>query len=99
HSEVGSAEAALQAFQTGQPTTETRGLRLALLSFGSDEAQELRGQITTRAVLDAMGACGSCTSAAIAQKLSSDLALPSAVSDGYIAFILQTTTLRGLRKG
>ena len=44
HSEVRSAEAALQAFQVGQQTTETRGLRLALLSFGSDEAKELRLQ-------------------------------------------------------
>jgi len=96
HSEVRSAEATLQAFQSGQTTSETRGLRLALLSFGSDEAQELRRQITTRAVLDVMAACETCTSAAIAQKLSSDLGLPSVVSDGYIKFTLQRTTLQGL---
>lgn len=96
HSEVRSAEATLQAFHTGQPTTETRGLRLALLSFGSDEAQELRRHIMTRAVLDVMATCEACTPAEIAQKLSSDLGLPSAVSDGYIKFTLQTTTLQGL---
>jgi hypothetical protein len=96
HSEVKSAESTLQAFQVGQPTTETRGLRLALLSFGSDQAQELRQQITTRAVLDVMSTCDTCTSAEIAAKLSSDLGLPSTVSDAYIRFTLQTTTLQGL---
>ncbi len=96
YSEVRSAEATLQAFHAGQPTTETRGLRLALLSFGSDEAQELREEITKRAVLDVMATCDWCTSENIAQKLSTDLGLPGTVSDSYIKFTLQTTTLQGL---
>lgn len=99
HSEVRSAEATLQAFRAGQPTTEMRGLRLALLSFGSDEAEELRRQIMKRAVLDVMATGEACTSGSIAQKLSLDLGLPSVVGDGYIRFTLEAATLQGLTEG
>src|SRR5205814_251269 len=98
HSEVRSAEAALQAFQVGRPTMETRGLRLALLSFGSHDAKELRRQITTRAILDILGTCGGCSSAKVAQTLSSDLGLPTPLSEGYVNSILQTTTLQNLTR-
>jgi hypothetical protein len=96
HAEVRSAEAALQAFQVGQQTTETRGLRLALLSFASDEATELRRQITTRAVLDVLGICGGCNTGSIAKRLSDDLGLPTPMHEGYIISILQGTALSGL---
>jgi hypothetical protein len=94
--EVSSAEAALQAFRVGQQTTETRGLRLALLSFTSSEAKDLRLQITKRAVLDVLGVCGGCTAAVIAEKLSSGLGLPSPIRESYVHSILQTTTLQNL---
>lgn len=96
HAEVRSAEATLQAFQVGQQTRETRGLRLALLAFESDDARELRRQITTRAILDVLRVKRSCNSSVLAGTLAEDLGLPSPVSTSFIDSILQQTVLRGL---
>ncbi|MGC2744245.1 MAG: hypothetical protein WA672_13720, partial [Candidatus Angelobacter sp.] len=97
HAEVRGAEASLQAFAIGQQqTSETRGLRLALLAFASDDAKMLRRQITVRAVLDVLYAAGNATSARIAEKLSSDLGLPKPLHKSYVESILSETTLQGL---
>ena len=67
-----------------------------MLSFGSDEAKELRQQITTRAILDVLAIYGPSNSAAIAKQLSADLGLPNPLSESYVESIIQTTTLQGL---
>jgi predicted nucleic acid-binding protein len=95
YGEVRSAEAALQAFQAPGNSTETRGLRLALLAFASDDAQALRRQITTRAILDALQLCGACSASVLAQRLSSDLGLPKPLDSNYVQNILQHTCLEG----
>jgi hypothetical protein len=89
HAEVRAAEASLQAFAIGQQqTTETRGLRLALLAFASEDAKMLRRQITVRAVLDVLFALGSATSMTIAEKLSSDLGLPKVFNEYFCPQLL-----------
>src|SRR5207248_793231 len=87
--ELRTIEANLLAFQHGGEKTATKGLRLALIAFGSDDATLLRRAISRRAVLEVMrqypeGA----TQEQIAKRLSDDLRLPRVLDLQYIGSIL-----------
>jgi hypothetical protein len=95
--EVDVIEAKLLSFQAGGERSETKGLRLALIAFGSQDAATLRRAMSTRAVLDVLRQYPDGASEAdIASKLSEDLRLPKTLNGEYIRTILQQIAERGM---
>jgi predicted nucleic acid-binding protein len=88
--ELRTIEANLLAFQSGPEKTETKGLRLALIAFGSDDATALRRNISRRAILEALRQvpCGA-TEEQIAKRLSDDLRLPRTLDCQYVRKVLE----------
>ena len=77
-------------FEHGTETTENRGLRLALIAFGSEDAITLRRDVSCRAVLEVLCAQpDKATEAEIADRLSSDLRLPKILDLQYIQMVLK----------
>ncbi|MGA2714854.1 MAG: hypothetical protein ABSG41_17270 [Bryobacteraceae bacterium] len=80
----------LLEFERGTETTENRGLRLALIAFGSEDAVTLRRDVSCRAVLEVLCAQpDNATEIQIADRLSADLRLPKILDLQYIRMILK----------
>ncbi|MCW5976486.1 MAG: hypothetical protein KIT09_00340 [Bryobacteraceae bacterium] len=95
--ELATIRANLLAFQEGCERTETKGLRLALIAFGSEDAVSLRKAVSRRAVLEALRTGGvSLNEVAIAAQLSSDLGLPRILNLQYIGSVLADLGEAGL---
>ncbi|MDX2154023.1 MAG: hypothetical protein SFV54_25005 [Bryobacteraceae bacterium] len=86
--EISTIETNLLAFREGHEPAETKGLRLALMTFGSDDARSLRKAISSRAVIEVLARLGTATAAEVAHKLSDDLRLPKALNSFYVAEVL-----------
>jgi hypothetical protein len=96
--EIRTLEDAFYAFQKGRETTETKGLRLALIAFGSDDATSLREAVSSRVVLDTLRTLNDASSLEVGEKLSSDLRLPKRVDSKYVERILRQLEGRGLAR-
>lgn len=77
---------------------ELKGLRLALLSYGSDESVSIRNSIYQSAVLDILSDRAGRTIKAISKKLSSDLRLSQSVDDAVLSPHLKKMEVDGLVK-
>lgn len=86
--EVSTIEARLTSFQSGEEKAETKGLRLALVAFGSEDAKALRSAITKRAILEVLRLLNSAEAHEIATKLSTDLGLPKSLSAQFTGAVL-----------
>ena len=53
--EIDTIEANLLSFRKGHEPAETKGLRLALITLGSDDARTLRKALSDRAVIEVLG--------------------------------------------
>jgi hypothetical protein len=94
--EIKNIETRLLSFRTGEETAETRGLRLALAAFGSDEAVALRRTISTRAVLEVLKKVGRATTDSVSSALAADLGLPRPFNARYVAGVLDEARQAGL---
>jgi hypothetical protein len=86
--ELRTIEANLLSFQGPEEKTETKGLRLALIAFRSDDARLLRRVISRRAILETLRLLQKGDVAVLAGKLSDDLRLPRPVEAHFIHSIL-----------
>lgn len=82
--EISTIEANLFAFRTGHEPAETRGLRLALMTLGSDDAVTLRRTLSSRAIIEVLARIGSASQNEIIHRLSDDLRLPTGLNKLYI---------------
>lgn len=80
-------------------TAETRGLRLALVAFCSEDAKTLRRVISQRAVMEILRAPAHLTPADIAQNLSVELGLPKPIIPQFIESVLTALRDDGLVTG
>ena len=87
-SEQHTIEAHLQAFVGSGEKTETKGLRLALIAFQSEDARALRRVISRRAILELLRLLQKGEPASLAAKLSQDLCLPAPVDVQVIESVL-----------
>jgi hypothetical protein len=95
--EIELIKSRLLAFHGTTETVEQRGLRLALIAFGSEDAVALRRTISTRAVLEVLRSYSRGASLQeIAEHLSGDLRLPKVLDAAYIAAVLDDATKAGL---
>jgi hypothetical protein len=86
--EISTLRNTLLAFQHGEESVEKTGLRLALITAGSDDARALRKNISKRAVLDVLRQYGQVTPGKVAVVLSADLRLPKTLDENFIISIL-----------
>ncbi len=77
-------------------SADKKGLVLALHAFSSEDAQQLRKQISGAAVLNVISAFGAATDDAIAAQLSIDLQLPKQLNSEFIAVITKECESSGL---
>jgi hypothetical protein len=93
HAEVTTIRANL----TAQPDqkSETRGLRLALVTFSSDDAAVLRREILHRAVLDHLLVNKETTADRIVEDFSKDLGLPKPMRKETILTVLDQERVAG----
>ena len=93
HAELATIRANLMA----QPEQkgETRGLRLALATFSSDDAGALRREILRRAILDHLAARNEDTAEQMAQDFSKDLGLPRPMRTEAILAALDRERIAG----
>jgi hypothetical protein len=94
--EIKNIQSRLLSLQTGQESTEAKGLRLALVAFGSEDTAAFRLAISKRAVLETLVHLDKADVAAIAQKLSTDLCLPRPLNAGYMQMVLVQMRHEGL---
>jgi hypothetical protein len=95
--ELRTIESNLLAFESATARTETKGLRLALLTFGSEDAKSLRQAVSRRAVLDVLKQADMPMSdRQIVDQLSKDLCLPTSLNLEYVRCILETIRKAGL---
>ncbi len=82
-------------------SAEKRGLVLALHAFGSEDAQHLRKEMSTAAVLNVISGTEVATDKAIAQQLSIELQLPKQLNTEFVSAITSECESSGLieRKG
>lgn len=86
HGEIASIRAALE--RKPQDDEARIGLRLALVTIGSEDAAKLRQALLRRAVLDCMAEDSILTADVIAKQISDDLGLPRPLGGGSVADIL-----------
>jgi len=77
-------------------SAEKRGLVLALHTFGSEDAQHLRKEISTAAVLNLISAAQANTDKAIAQQLSIELQVPKPLNTNFVSVITRECETNGL---
>ena len=75
---------------------ETKGLRLALIAFQSDDARPLRTAISRRAILEMLALLKEVDSGSLAAKLSEDLCLPTRVDVQFIEPVLDQMRKEGV---
>ncbi|WP_433964589.1 hypothetical protein [Tunturiibacter gelidiferens] len=81
---------------TEQPTgAASKGLRLALIGFGSNEGADLRHEVLYATLLDRLDSNVSAGSESIAASFSLDLGLPKSLPQSFIDGITSDAQLRG----
>jgi hypothetical protein len=94
-SEINAIESAINAFERPSAPTESRGIKLALLAFGSEDAVALRELLSRRLTLEALRITDG-QSTSIAARMSVDLCLPHPIAENYILRLLQEMQPEGL---
>jgi hypothetical protein len=86
--EIKTIEDAFLSTDAREDTASTRGLRLALIAFGTEDARALRTNVSRRAVSDALKSLKTAAAPAIAVKLSADLRLPRTINSQFLQTVL-----------
>jgi hypothetical protein len=94
--ELRTIEASLLASVGEVEKTETKGLRLALIAFQSDDAKALRRAISRRAALEILRQLKQATPASLAERFSQDLGLPTPVDAEFIGPVLNQMRNEGV---
>jgi hypothetical protein len=89
-------EERLRPTQNPDEEIRTRGLRLAMLTFGSGEGATLRRAVSENAVLDALLKLGTGTPSELAKHLSDALHLPRALPGTFVEQVLEALMKEGL---
>lgn len=76
-------------------TPNTRGLRLALITFGSEEGASLRSDILRNSVLDILGDKKGRSIKSIAETFAKDLGLPRSLPPQFLANVLDAEQAAG----
>lgn len=86
--EIKAIEASLLSPVKSEEKAETKGLRLALIAFCSEDAKTLRSVISKRAVMEILNSSEQSVPKDIALKLSSDLGIPRPIIPQFIESVL-----------
>lgn len=94
-SEIENIKAIFDTRQARLADRDARGLRMALMAYGSDDAHQLRENMSLQMILDALS-LGETTEGSVAARITKDFSLPKGLSTTYIAQILTAAALKGL---
>jgi predicted transcriptional regulator len=88
----------ISAIATGEPAAalEQKGLVLALVAFGSEDAEKLRKEVSKAAILSAISEKGAASRQEIASYLTDGLQLPVNLNANFIQSILDDSRDAGL---